>query len=381
MTNLTLLQPDESAKKPFPCPDLPVLGKAFQRAENKTFSYTYGAKNADGTNRTSESTRRPWRAEDNIDVDWLGEAFLRREPLHLPADRPTGLKIAFLGDSLMRYQTVSLIHYLHTGQWIDEHMEPNLLNEKSFRSDWTTFYEYNSKYFNGPHNFRCDCYRLATFKEWATALSENIFYRDECRDNHVVFLSKFGIFPFRGHWDPDDVFNESPITEEERIARDMGSTGQIRPMLTKEENVFALGHGGYNISEVSAPYTWSFPTWSAVVRNYIAHLTPKPDYLVVNAGLWPDHDLNEQVLSDIRVAADEVGIKAIYKTTTTTRNGNDVALKPYDEVGCRLLPYCLPMNWTALVPPAHYWDRLHFLSYVNTRFNEQLLELLAEIQS
>jgi hypothetical protein len=58
-------------------------------------------------------------------------------------------------------------------------------------------------------------------------------------------------------------------------------------------------------------------------------------------------------------------------------------LLPHDILGCQILHYCLYMNWTAqLVSKIHYWDAkgIHFRSHVNTRFNEELLNLIQTIQ-
>jgi hypothetical protein len=350
------------------CPDLPVRGKVFGHVPNVTYSNVY-QEVLNTTNGTS-SNSSPWES-GGVPNEWLTDAFLRRAPLYQPDDRPTGLRIAFIGDSLTRYQTTALIHYLHTGYWIDEYMQPNLLNEQSFRSSWKAYYEFTSEYFNGPTNFRCDCYRDPN-RMWDAFLGENMFYRDECRGNHITFLSKFGNFPFRGHWEPHTAFNGSttlPGAESNEASTNQTSVGGASP-------------GGYNESEVSTPYSWSFDSWPDVVRNYVAHLDPKPDYLVLNAGLWAHHGLNEQVLAEIRAAADKVGITTIYKTTTNPQNPaiQRLQLRGHDEAGCRLLQHCFALNWTALVPPNHYWDGLHFFSYMNTRFNEQLLELLAAIR-
>ena len=54
---------------------------------------------------------------------------------------------------------------------------------------------------------------------------------------------------------------------------------------------------------------------------------PKPDFVVLNAGLW-NHDLTPEVYSEIQTTADEVGIAVIYKTTTKLKLERNASLLP-----------------------------------------------------
>jgi hypothetical protein len=399
MSCMQLIQSDGARLEK--CLDLPVLADGVE-GFNWTIRNLHLEPLEDDSSQALDS-ESPWELGAGGAKAWLGESVLKQAPLYLPSDRPRGLRIAFLGDSITRNQVVSLIHYIHTGYWIHDKMEPNLLNEASF-ANMTEFYAFSSRYFNGPHNFRCDCHQDPT--DWALAFGENIFYQDHCRDVHISYLSKARKIPFRGHWDPHNIFVESNITSpsepinttlasEEIIGETTESnatlaSGESNVTTTSEDsnstatrNEAVAPLGGYNLSDVRAPYSWTYDSWTGVVRNYIAKLDPKPDYLVLNSGRWGSQGLNEDSLQDIRAAAEKAGITVIYKTTTTGADASisNLGLMSHDDAGCRLLHYCLPMNWTAMVAPFHYFDKNHFKSYLNTRFNEQLLELLSEISS
>jgi hypothetical protein len=243
------------------------------------------------------------------------------------------------------------MHYLHTGCWIQESMRPNLVEEKTFHG-WNDFFNYSTHYFNGPNNFLCDCFRRDVVKGRRasidrTTIFENHYYYDSCRDNLITYSAKFGATPFRGHWQP-----------------------QALP--------FSISLDATALHD--SPFLWTYNTWSDMIQYHLANLQPKPQFVVINAGLWANHGLNEIVLSSIRQTLDDVGMIGIYKTTTKAANDITGPLRNHDNFGCRLLHYCLLYNWTAQLSQMHYWDRLHFRAHVNNRFNDELLEIIKMIQ-
>jgi hypothetical protein len=289
---------------------------------------------------------------------------MRSPPQFLPGDRPTNLRLAFIGDSISRYQYVSLIHFLHTGHWIDESMDVSLMDEKLFPAGWTDYFEHLSQYFDAPNNFLCDCYR-GKFHQWKRNLGENMFYRDQCRGNYLTYVAKFGKFPFRGHWSPQAI--------------PFDSTNGLSAV---PSDTMAVHRTPYNVTEVSSPYTWQLPSWNETIRNYIAQLHPKPDYLVFNSGLWEGHGLDsETTINDIRNALESEGIIGIYKTTTARAAGNETALLEHEKMACQSIKHCIYLNWTGDLGHEHYTDHTHFKTYVNTRFNELLLRLVQKIES
>jgi hypothetical protein len=335
------------------CPDLPVLRKNFTQvwlnhhpiiqAHNKSRAVS------------NETNSNAWECNE-FDEDC--ERLMYRNPIYTNKNRPSGLRIVFLGDSITRYQSLSLIHYLHTGYWVDEDMKPNFLQEHSFH-DWTEFFNYSTMYLNGPETFLCDCYRnyIGNANQRrimdVSTNAENRYYRDSCRDNHITFLAKFGDIPFQGHWHPQHLPYQSIV----------------HPSIV-----------AYNVSAVSKPFLWKYTSWSDVIQNHVALLQPKPDIAVLNAGIWKNHGLNHSVLSKIRRALDHAGIVGVYRTSSKRARQQTTNLDRHDADGCRLLHYCMLSNWTGLLTPEHYWDRLHFKAHVNIRLNEQLLEIIHKIR-
>jgi len=193
---------------------------------------------------------------------------------------PSNLHIAFMGDSVTRFQYVSLVHYLHTHQWVQETDRPNILSNKGLHH-WLDFYNVSSSLVQD----KCDCHR-GPGKINLDRSFENRYYSDTANNNHVAFIRKMGRAETHGHWDPSTAFSI------ERAATDIQTNSSMM-------------------------YQWQHASWADSIRQHVAKLSPKPDYLVFNAGLWKGHDLGDPVvLRAIREALDQTGIRGIYQTTT-----------------------------------------------------------------
>lgn len=117
-------------------------------------------------------------------------------------DRPTGLHLAWIGDSVTRYQFLSLIHFLHTGRWVMDADFPNIVDISTFNNVWVDFFEYSSYILGqeqGQH--QCDCYRASGGAD-GKHIFENRYYRDPARDNYLYFFTKMGSHPFHGRSSP-----------------------------------------------------------------------------------------------------------------------------------------------------------------------------------
>ena len=130
---------------------------------------------------------------------------------------------------------------------------------------------------------------------------------------------------------------------------------------------------------------WSY-NWTSLITEHISKLTPKPKYLVFNAGLWP-HDLGEaEVRESIEQALSATSIVGIYKTTTfpNRKIANPASYKEgrHDVDVCKSMQNrCIDVSWTKnLSGSVHYVDAKHFRSHVNTAMNMQLLNLLNELE-
>jgi hypothetical protein len=96
----------------------------------------------------------------------------------------SGLRVAFVGDSLTRYMYLSLAAYLRRGRWIDGKDEPNILEENQF-DNWNSFYNYTNNFFR-PYE-QCDCFRPP---KSASKGVENRYFADPVRDNVLYFFQK-----------------------------------------------------------------------------------------------------------------------------------------------------------------------------------------------
>jgi hypothetical protein len=145
-------------------------------------------------------------------------------------------------------------------------------------------------------------------------------------------------------------------------------------------------HSKHNtMSDVYIQPEWSY-NWTSLITEHISKLTPKPKYLVFNAGIWP-HDLGEAAVRDsIKQALNATNIVGIYKTTTFPRRKipNPATYKEgrHDTDVCKSMQNrCIDMSWkNNLTGPVHYVDERHFRSHVNTAMNMQLLNLLNELE-
>ena len=253
------------------------------------------------------------------------------------------LRLVFLGDSVMRYQYLDFIYYIHTGQWIQNDDYPNLVAERSFGS-WSEFYNITNGAFDGKE--KCDCYRTEEFDALSTF--ETRYYTDTIRNNYIAYYQKFGLLPAHGHWEPEYGFDNSSSTP-----------GTIPTDYTFDNGTL-----------------WEY-NWVDVILNHIGKLQPRPDFLVLNAGLW-DHDLdNETILHEIQAACILLNISSIYKTTTP-RDYQGIMVYAYEITACEIFDLCFNLSWTGDCFGSDYYldDGVHFLANMNQRFNEQLLLLL-----
>jgi len=298
------------------CPRLPVFGKAY--------------------NSSGQSEPRP----DNI----------------------RNTHIVFIGDSVSRYMYVDLVHLFHTGYYVRNSDFPSVLWERDFGS-YNALFEYTDRYFSGHHT--CDCYR-----RWGTmdgTSYDNRYWRDECRNNTLTFVGKFGTHAFQGHFNGSTVYADRPAS--------LGLRRRPPPPLWRPAS-----------------------SWSRVITDHVQHLQPKPKYVYFNAGIWVPSDLNRTQFDDFVNTIRQAGMVPIFRTTTQMRvypGGRPPNPCPnefdLDVCGSTVGNYsvqgdylCHNMTWTqGLVATgnASYHDHCHFRPHVNAIFNEQLLELIAEYES
>jgi hypothetical protein len=254
---------------------------------------------------------------------------------------PRNLHIAFIGDSLTRYMYLSLANYFRWGVFECDNYTPSIVREKD-HGTWHNFYLYTKEKLS-PYE-QCDCWKREGLREpWC----ENRYYWDPILNNSLTMIAKAGSFPTIGHLNGTDVLLEHGI-----------DSGDFKEVL-------------WNYGE----------NWADIITHHLAKLPQKPDYIIFNAGIWPNHGLESEIMQDaILQALEETSIVGIYKTTTRGVGGQGHLHDAHDANLCRKADYCLDLSWTAQVPAALYWDSYHFLSSVYNQMNVQLLDLLYRIK-
>jgi len=262
--------------------------------------------------------------------------------------RPRNLHLALLGDSVTRYQYISLAYFLKTGKWVPTNEKPSLLNQKDFTS-WNHYLEYTNTVLQPQE--QCDCFRADGGRGYGS-ICENRYFSDPTRNNYITFITKFGKAGVHGHWP----------------APDMTRT---------------LQNGTLNMSAGLVPYTWDNYNWSEVIVEHIAKLQPKPTFLVFNAGLHGHNLGKKEIHESILQALNDTGITGIYKTTSKSQQLNRTSRFSrgmHDKSLCgKVFRNCINLDWTGdLVGPQHYSDDVHFKSPGNTRMNLQLLDYVRD---
>jgi len=270
--------------------------------------------------------------------------------------RPRNLHLAFIGDSVTRYQYISLAYFIKTGTWLQEpnatvdDPSTNLLYggmSTKVVSSWNQFLEYSNSVLQPEEQCDCHRHRKGSYHD----INENRYLVEPTRNNSVSYIAKFGSAAAHGHW-------RAPIDRHLQI------------------NVT-----GYNL-----PYEWDGYNWADIVVKHLALLDPKPTFVVFNAGLHA-HDLTKRaVQQSLREAFQATNITGIYKTTTKTQQLNRKARFQrgrHDRALCggRVFANCLNLDWTGdLVGPQFYYDDPHLKTDANNRMNQQLLDYLRDFR-
>ena len=267
--------------------------------------------------------------------------------------RLTDKVIVFVGDSVTRYQYLSLALFIETGQWplLNGSDTSNPINEKSWGS-WKDFFKGTNVALNGHEH--CDCYckeiiEIPSLPEFLKNWVENRYYHHHHSTIvYIAFAHEPSIPNMKGHVEFPYGGNES-----------LCSPGACLP-----------------------PVDWqlSLPTAFNLI---VAPL--QPDLIVLNSGLWStSNEWSEIELRRVFAngkAALRRGGSALWKTTTQKRDYNmttrdEKATVAALEAGWGILDaYALTKN----LPPEAYWDTLHFNAYVYRELNMVMLNLVATL--
>lgn len=317
----------------------PLQGFAFAVAI-LTFDLLWKFSQIQWTQLSAESLRETLAFVENITIHENELDFVKTNELHTTGSL-RNLRIAFIGDSLTRYQYLSLAYYAQAGRWVQDSDKPNLLGTPRQFKTW----EENNNFTMAQLGYKetCNCYRPPGKINLKTSY-QNRYYADKERNVYLTYITKTGKPEAHGHWDASGVYER------------------------------------HHLEANSSSYLWRFD-WAETISNHLGRMNPKPDYVVLNAGIWKNNDLTAETFRTIRKALNNMDIKGIYKTTTRRSFETKTYSEPHDVEGCRVLHHCLNLSWTGSLPyRRNYWDPVHFVAHINTQFNFQLLDLLQTIQ-
>ena len=203
-----------------------------------------------------------------------------------------GRNIAFVGDSVSRYQYLNLVHFLAHGDWQSSY--PMFENEKEWGS-WLHFYAGTSaRLVTHATRETCDC-----FREGFEIMIENRAFMDSENNFTISFSQFFDGYPSRGI-DPE--------------------------LLTLNDCTVGVGckQGGCMPGDCSRP-TWIIQGGHVELLERIAR-TLNPDTIIFNSGIWPLSGFSSPGrIEDLRCLAVSLrshGVRDLIWKTTTRINSN-----------------------------------------------------------
>jgi hypothetical protein len=320
--------------------------------------------------------------------------------------RLQNLRLVFLGDSVTRYQYLSLAYYLRYGYWYDTTISPtvsNLMNAHSFHhpfhpnEDWNEFFIQSNRIL---HPFEiCDCIRGSGMNTSYDILVERRYFYDDQYNNMLVYINMNGneTSPGRGYYGrltPNNIFGPNFHT----------LIGIVPGLETYQNN-----------DESRRSVIWEYATWDDVIRYHIGLLDlnfnrsaessgeQSEVHALLNAGLHPHDFHNPSTAQNLVNALRDVQIIGTWKTTTYTKeyvlqkqsvhqldilddtiieqgqtqHNNVTSTLLSDALMCEVLhSHCLNVSWIGNIqsPSKYYVDNLHYVEPVYRIMNEEYLQ-------
>lgn len=306
-------------------------------------------------------------------------------------DRPRDLQIVFIGDSLMRYQYLSLAYFLRYGRWLEpatSEAPDHLVNAHSFHhplhphQDWNEFFLRSNRLLYPME--ACDCLRSVNVS--ALEMERRYFYDPE-RNNRLAYINLFG-HETHGSW---GVYGRFPIPKGGIFTPDFvkrwvrpAPVGFYKGLSKDEQDRLTV-----DTLKQSHDLAWEYGSWGDVIRYHVgklgfSSLANSTPVVLLNAGLHDNLFLRNATLRrDVRSALKEVGMKGVWKTTTFSKQDVESPNvdSPYlqdrietDKAMCKSLHQsCFNISWTRQISPSLFLDNFHVLEPVYRILNEELL--------
>jgi hypothetical protein len=321
--------------------------------------------------------------------------------MSLTRPRPRNLRLAFLGDSVTRYQYLSLAYFLRWGRWFDpDTIKNHLVDAHSFRhpyhpdQDWNEFFLQSNRLLYPSES--CDCQRSSSSEHehaWAT---ERRYFYDPVHNNTLTYINLSG----------NETHNPNPaggyagrLHAPDIFTNFQAHVGLPVGLLNNNNKNNSTVPSSTSMTASNLHRSWDYPTWGQVIRYHVAALVPRPDTAILNAGLHAHNFGDPEVRQELVEALAASNIVGLWKTTTpqksqliasptadtttgtgTISNHSSFPTVRTDRDMCQVLSGgCLNLSWTVHLRPDLYFDDLHFREPVYRILNEDLLQQLNKL--
>ena len=296
-----------------------------------------------------------------------------------------GHHLLISGDSVTRYQYLSLVYFIETGRWASP--EPSMVREKDWvsagdrGSGWLNFFGGTNSRLNGREI--CDCFRTEPWDPQNPM--ENRYYISADASIRVTFINWFHLFASHGH--DLDALNEKCLAD---AFGEYQRSKQLQVNTTCEQ-------------KLCLPGACSGMDWSGNPFESIPIMAGKlqPSIMLVNSGIWQgfprpgSQDVADTVKMFQRFREEVPSSRLFWKTVTTTRDlnltGTDLLGNPAADPVVAALTAAMPSDVEVFdartltygvltAPEAAFWpgDGIHFSEPVYALLNTALLSQLAQ---
>mmetsp|Transcript_14446 Transcript_14446/g.21449 ORF Transcript_14446/g.21449 Transcript_14446/m.21449 type:complete len:361 (+) Transcript_14446:45-1127(+) len=270
-----------------------------------------------------------------------------------------GKHLVMIGDSLTRYQYLSLVYFLESGKFSSPH--PSQTWEKEYNS-WNQFYQITNHRLNG--NEVCDCFRVKMNE--TEIINENRYYHNPLTNVRITYLQWFGSVGMGYH---PDILKLAQSRDSFEIALTICHPGTCDPR--------------------DPTFVKTNP--NAFIKNVIADLNPH--FVVMNCGHWKRCGSQLEIKQTVAAAVnilEKLGLSSknfIWKSTThALRQPNSHEyLNVIHDSGAQVMPaynityeyFMLSKDLQLELPFTAYTDNLHFREFVYRELNIFMLNMLA----
>ena len=330
-------------------------------------------------NDEASSSTAPEDNENLLNKEDYDPAILQNHLLLRP--RPRNLSLVFVGDSLSRFQYLSLAYFLRHGRWWDllpHDALNNLVSAHSFHhphhphDDWNEFFLQSNRLLY-PMEI-CDCQRAQNITQ--TTIERRYFY-DKTRNNRLVYIhlngnETHGSWGYYGRLHPETVFAEFESL--------VGMVNETNP--TNNDRATSA-------NATTNKFAWEYGSWGDILRYHVGALglcrhennSTSSCRVILNAGLHPNDFSDTDAVEDVAEALRSIHTAGVWKTTTYAVSDVRHVTLGSDKLMCAALGDCFNLSWTARVLPEFYVDRYHFHEPVYRILNEELLQHLQALPS